>query len=202
MAQSTDTVADPTAPAGDSPAGAGADAVGAVGEEPVASAADSPPRVAATRTVEIVASALLLAFAGLMGFDNWRAGMGWAPDGPKAGYFPFYLSVILGGASLYGLFDATLERGEGGKTFVNRAQLRRVLQVFVPTAVFCLLTQLLGLYVASFLLIAGFMWFVGRIALWKSLLTGFVFSLAMFVTFEIAFDVIMPKGPLEAAFGY
>jgi hypothetical protein len=29
-----------------------------------------------------------------------------------------------------------------------------------------------------------------------------VFSLAMFVTFEIAFDVIMPKGPLEAAFGY
>jgi putative tricarboxylic transport membrane protein len=24
----------------------------------------------------------------------------------------------------------------------------------------------------------------------------------MFVTFDIAFDVIMPNGPLEAAFGY
>ncbi|MGC1848085.1 MAG: tripartite tricarboxylate transporter TctB family protein, partial [Pseudolabrys sp.] len=24
----------------------------------------------------------------------------------------------------------------------------------------------------------------------------------MFVTFEIAFDVIMPKGPIEALFGY
>jgi putative tricarboxylic transport membrane protein len=24
----------------------------------------------------------------------------------------------------------------------------------------------------------------------------------MFITFDIAFDVIMPKGPLEAAFGY
>jgi putative tricarboxylic transport membrane protein len=24
----------------------------------------------------------------------------------------------------------------------------------------------------------------------------------MFVTFDIAFDVIMPKGPLEALFGY
>ena len=76
------------------------------------------------------------------------------------------------------------------------------MQVFVPTLLFCLLTQWLGLYVASFLLIAGFMCFVGRIALWKSLLTAFVFSLAMFVTFDIAFDVIMPKGPLEAAFGY
>jgi hypothetical protein len=24
----------------------------------------------------------------------------------------------------------------------------------------------------------------------------------MFVTFDVAFDVIMPKGPLEAAFGH
>ena len=46
------------------------------------------------------------------------------------------------------------------------------------------------------------MWKVGRIALWKSLLTAFVFSVTMFITFDIAFDVIMPKGPLEALFGY
>jgi hypothetical protein len=77
-----------------------------------------------------------------------------------------------------------------------------VIQVFIPTLLFCLATQWLGLYVASFLLIAGFMWKVGRIALWKSLLTAFVFSVTMFVTFDIAFDVIMPKGPLEALFGY
>jgi hypothetical protein len=64
------------------------------------------------------------------------------------------------------------------------------------------LTQFLGLYVASFLLVAGFMWQIGRIALWKSVLTSFLFTAAMFVTFEIAFDVVMPKGPLEAAFGY
>jgi hypothetical protein len=43
---------------------------------------------------------------------------------------------------------------------------------------------------------------VGRIALWKSLLTAFVFAIIMFVTFDLAFDVIMPKGLLEAAFGY
>jgi hypothetical protein len=76
------------------------------------------------------------------------------------------------------------------------------MQVFIPTFLFCLLTQWLGLYVASFLLIAGFMSWVGRISLWKSLLTSLVFSLAMFITFDIAFDVIMPKGPLEALFGY
>ncbi len=56
--------------------------------------------------------------------------------------------------------------------------------------------------VASFLLIVGFMRAIGKIALWKSLLTAFVFTAIMFVTFDIAFDVIMPKGPLETAFGY
>jgi hypothetical protein len=67
---------------------------------------------------------------------------------------------------------------------------------------FCIAMQFLGIYVASFLLIAGFMRIVGKIAIWKSLLTAFLFSAVMFVTFDIVFDVIMPKGPLEAAFGY
>ena len=170
-------------------------------EDPAAPASDSPA-VASTRSVEIVASLLLIAFAALMAFDNWRIGMGWAPDGPRAGYFPFYLSVILGAASLYGLVGSLLSRADATGTFVTRDQLRRVMQVFVPTFAFCLLTQWLGLYVASFLLVAGFMRIIGRIALWKSLLTSFVFTLAMFITFELAFDVIMPKGPIEALFGH
>jgi putative tricarboxylic transport membrane protein len=74
--------------------------------------------------------------------------------------------------------------------------------VFAPTLAFCVVTQFLGIYVASFLLIAGFMRLVGKIAWWKSLLTAVVFSAIMFVTFDLVFDVIMPKGPLEAAFGY
>ena len=93
-------------------------------------------------------------------------------------------------------------RASASEPFVRREQLRRVLQVLVPTIAFCVLMQWLGLYVASFLLIAGFMIWVGRIAVWKSVVTALVFSLAMFVTFDIAFDVIMPKGPLEALFGF
>ena len=170
-------------------------------EDPTAPEADSP-EVVDTRTVEIVVSLLLLVVALVLGFDNWRTGIAWDSTGPQAGYFPFYLSVILGGASLYGLVTTFLARREPSDTFVTRAQLRRVMQVFVPTLLFCFATQFLGLYVASFLLIAAFMRMVGRIALWKSLLTAFLFTAIMFVTFDIAFDVIMPKGPLEAAFGY
>src|SRR6478672_8707562 len=170
-------------------------------DDPTAPAEDSPP-VTSTRTAETVVYVVLVGLALLLAFDNWRTGMGWEADGPQAGYFPFYLSVILAAASIFGLVSIFMSRMDEGKVFVTRDQLRRVMQVFIPTFLFCLLTQWLGLYVASFLLIAGFMWLVGRIALWKSLLTSFVFSMIMFVTFDIAFDVIMPKGPLEALFGY
>jgi len=170
-------------------------------EDPTAPADDSPS-VVSIRSVDIVVSLALLALAALLGFDNWRTGIAWASDGPEAGYFPFYLAVILAAASLYGLIGSLVSRVGAAATFVTRDQLRRVMQVFIPTLLFCLFTQWLGLYVASFLLIAGFMRLVGRIALWKSLLTAFLFAIAMFATFDLAFDVIMPKGPLEAAFGY
>ena len=170
-------------------------------DDPTAPGTDSPV-VASNRTVDVVVCLILLALAVTLGYDNWRTGAGWESTGPQPGYFPFYLAVILAGASLYGLVAAFLSRKEAREIFVTQAQLRRVMAVFVPTVLFVLTTQFLGLYVASFLLISGFMYFVGKIAWWKSLVTAFIFTAAMFVTFDIAFDVIMPKGPLEAAFGH
>jgi putative tricarboxylic transport membrane protein len=163
---------------------------------------DDSPTVTTRRTAEVVVYLLLVALALTLGFDNWRTGMGWAKDGPQSGYLPFYLCVILAGASLWGLAIAFLKRNDAARIFVTRDQLRRVMQVFVPTFLFCLAMQWLGLYVASLLLVAGFMRFIGRIAWWKSLVTSLVFTLVMFVTFEVAFDVIMPKGPVEAVFGF
>ena len=118
-------------------------------EDPDAPAEESPA-VASTRTVECVVYLLLTGLALLLAFDNWRTGMGWEADGPQAGYFPFYLSLILAAASIFGLVSIFLSRMDEGKIFVTRDQLRRVIQVFIPTLLFCLATQWLGLYVASF----------------------------------------------------
>jgi hypothetical protein len=156
--------------------------------------------VAALRNVDLAVSILLFAFAVLLGWDSWRTGAAWASDGPEAGYFPFYLSVIMAGASLVGIARAATDKTRA--PFVTREQFGRVMQVFLPMLAFVIVTAFLGLYVASFLLVAGFMWRVGGIAAWKSILVALVFTAAMFVTFEIAFNVIMPKGPLEAAFGF
>src|SRR5438046_936673 len=91
-------------------------------DDPTAPADNSPPATT-TRTVEVVVYLLLLALAAVLGFDNWRSGAGWAKDGPQAGYVPFYLCVILGGASLCGLGVAFMKPRKLPDTFVTRDQL-------------------------------------------------------------------------------
>src|SRR6185369_1778063 len=110
-------------------------------EETESAAGDQSPAVASTRTVDIIVSLILLALAALLAFDNWRTGMSWDSTGPQAGYFPFYLSLILGGACLYGLVKEFLARRTPSEQFVTGEQFGRVAQVFVPTLLFCVLMQ-------------------------------------------------------------
>jgi len=162
--------------------------------------ADSPA-VVGRRAVEVATLAIVLAFALLMAWDNTRTGNRWESTGPQAGYFPFYVALILAGACLWGIAGEFLKRSKSSPAFVRRNELRRVLQVFIPTLAFIPATAWLGVYVSSFLLIAGFMRWVGKLKWWVSIVTALVFAVAMFVTFDVAFDVIMPKGPLERLLG-
>ena len=163
--------------------------------------ADTSPALVGRRPVETATLAIVLAFAALMAWDNWRTGIRWESTGPQAGYFPFYVSLIMAGACLWGLALEVMRRGKPDDPFVRRNAFKRVMQVFIPTLVFVPVTQYLGIYVSSFILIAGFMWWVGKIKPWICIVTALVFSAAMFVTFDVAFDVIMPKGPVEQMLG-
>src|ERR1700727_529969 len=89
-------------------------------DDPTAPEADSPS-VTTTRVADVVVSLLLVLLAATLGYDNWRTGIGWDSTGPQAGYFPFYLSVVLAGASLYGVAAVLLARKQDAETFVTRA---------------------------------------------------------------------------------
>src|SRR3989442_1066444 len=84
--------------------------------------------------------------------------------------------VFLPAACLFGPGQEFLARKQASATFVTRAQLRRVTQVFVPTLLFCAVTQWLGLYVASLLPVGACMAFTARIESWKAVLSAVVFS--------------------------
>ena len=48
-----------------------------------------------TRWPELAIAAFLMALALLVITDSLRVGIGWADDGPRSGYFPFYIGMLL-----------------------------------------------------------------------------------------------------------
>ena len=154
---------------------------------------------ASVRTLEMVVAVFMIVIGGIVIYDSLRLGHRWGTDGPQAGYFPFYIGLILCLAS--GATFVKALRGGSRAAFVTVPQIKLVMSVLIPTAVYTVVIAWLGIYVASLLFIALFMWRLGKYSLRLILPVSFGVTLFFFVLFEIWFKVPLPKGPLEAAFG-
>jgi hypothetical protein len=158
-----------------------------------------------TRTAEIVVALVLFAIASLVIYDSARLGFRWGADGPGAGYFPFYIGLIIAVSSVVNLLQAAFGRArKRGQIFVEWQPLRQVLSVLLPAAVFVLGIQVIGIYVASAVYIAGFMLWLGGYGWIKSVLLGVAVAAVAFVTFEVWFQVPLYKGAFDplAFLGY
>lgn len=152
--------------------------------------------------VEAIASIAIFFIGVVMIVDNYKLGAGWAPDGPEAGYFPLRVGGILCAAAATVFFKALFGKNRNREIFVSWERFRLVLLVLVPTIVYVLVTQFIGIYVASIIFIAAFMRVMDKRSWLKVLLISVGVSAALFWLFEIQFMVPLPKGPLEALFGY
>ena len=153
------------------------------------------------RTAEVVTAAGFLAIGAIVILDSVRLGIGWRDDGPQAGYFPFYIGVIVCVSSLINLAAGIVAGARKNPAFVERGQLKLVLSVLVPTAVYVGLIGWLGIYLASALFVALFMRWLGEYAWWKVAAVSVGNSVVFFLIFEVWFKIPLPKGPLEAALG-
>ena len=153
------------------------------------------------KSAEIALALLFLALGAIVIYDSVRLGAKWADDGPQTGYFPFYIGLLICGASLANLVAALAMSGSKGRTFVEVGQLKLVLAVLVPSAIYVALIGWLGIYVASALFIAFFMRRLGNFAWWKTAAVSIGNSVVFFVIFEIWFKVPLPKGIVERLLG-
>ncbi|HEX6978583.1 MAG TPA: tripartite tricarboxylate transporter TctB family protein [Alphaproteobacteria bacterium] len=155
------------------------------------------------RMMEIVVAVLFLVVGSIVITDSLRIGAGWHdPEGPEAGYFPFYIGLIMSVASLVTLVQAVLKRPGTGAPFVDAEAMKQVLQVLIPAGVFVLLLNFIGIYVSAALYIIAFMMIVGRYSWTRAVPVGVVVAVVLFFMFEVWFLVPLPKGPLEDFFGY
>ena len=153
------------------------------------------------RGVEIgVAVAMaILALIGIYG--SIKVGIGWGAEGPRAGFFPFYVSLAVLISCAVNLAKTVLSSDDGA-LFAEWGQIRQVLAVVVPTAIYVAAIPFLGIYVASALLIIAFMKWLGKYNWLMSITVGVVVPILTFLMFEVWFLVPLPKGPLENFLGY
>jgi hypothetical protein len=163
--------------------------------------------VGSVRVWEVVVALVFLAFGAVVSWDSHRLGSSWGDDGPQAGYFPFYIGVFIIISAVMILYSALKMPAEEARApFVRWGQLKMVLIVLVPSFAFVALIDNpwmpLGIYVPGALFIAVFMRFLGKYGWLQVAAVSIGVMVAFFVMFEIWFQVPLPKGPLEAAFGF
>jgi hypothetical protein len=167
---------------------------------------DQDRAVGSVRLWEMIVAAGFLAFGALVVWDSRRLGSQWASDGPQAGYFPFYIGLIICIASAINLARALNLGAAGRKPFVMWSQLRMVLTVMLPCIVYVVLIAnpvfSFGIYEASALFIVLFMRLLGKYSWAKAAAVAVGVMVAFFLMFEVWFQVPLPKGPVEALFGY
>jgi putative tricarboxylic transport membrane protein len=153
----------------------------------------------AQRSVEIGVTIATALFGLIIIVGSLQVGIGWGAEGPKSGFFPFYLGVIIVAASGINLLEAA--RATGEKTFADWGQLRQVLAITIPTTVYVAVIPWAGIYLSSVFLIAVFMMWLGSYRPLYAVALSALIIVATYLVFEKWFLVPLPKGPVEDFFG-
>jgi len=156
----------------------------------------------AERGPELGVAILLVVFSLGVIADSVRVGIGWAPDGPRSGYFPFYIGLILLAASGTTMIKTLLRWKSLDAEFAKRSELALVISVLIPMIIYVVGVSVLGIYVASALLIGYFMRRHGRYGWIRTLVVSIAVPLVFFLVFERWFLVPLAKGPIEQMLGF
>jgi hypothetical protein len=146
--------------------------------------------------VDAVVAVIVFFIGAVVIFGSRKLGAEWTSDGPGSGYFPFYIGLVMciSGAGIFyqALFSKTAKRNTD--EFVDGEQLKRVLSVLLPAAVYVLAVQFIGLYIASAIYIALFMVILGKFSWIKSIGIALSVNVLFFLMFEVWFKVPLFKG--------
>ena len=153
-----------------------------------------------TKAADFLVAIMLLCLGLVVGWDSFRLGSGWGMEGPKAGFFPFAMAVIAVAGCLVVIRQAMKGTSsvKGNKPFVPSGGMKPVLTVFVPACGMILLTEVVGLYVAAMIYLAGYIRIVGEYRWRTVLLVSIPIPLIFYWVFEKIFLIPMPAGMFGA----
>lgn len=148
------------------------------------------------RKADIVVALGLMLVGFLAIGDSIRLGFGWGISGPEAGFFPFYMGLGIFICTFFIVLRAIrIYKKEGpGKTLIAEGGLTQILWVLIPAIGVVLLTELIGLHLATVLYLAFYMGWVGKMHWAKVILLSILVPLVVYVLFDRVFLIPLPEG--------
>jgi hypothetical protein len=116
-----------------------------------------------------------------------------APGDVGPSWYPFWSAALMGIAATYVGYGALTrpQRKEG--PFETRESITSVLKLIIPMFVYAFAFPTLGFYVATATYMAFFAWFLGKYKWWAIVAAGAITPLTIYLLFEVAFRLILPK---------
>ncbi|CCV09389.1 conserved membrane hypothetical protein [Mesorhizobium metallidurans STM 2683] len=151
--------------------------------------------------MEILVATATAALGVAVCYGATEAGAGWTEMGPDAGYFPFYIGLLIVFGSVMNILLAVTRQRKLGGVFIDGRRIKSVASFLLPLVAYAAVSSFLGLYVGTALYIAFAMHFQGRYKWWIAVPSGLAVAAFFFLVFEMGFKVPLLKGPVEAWFG-
>lgn len=124
---------------------------------------------------------------------------GWGPTGPGAGYFPLRIGSLLAVVGLLLAMRQAMAGPDGALLAPGAA--RRVLGMFIPTALFGIAMPWLGTYLPMAVYLVWMARVVGGQGWLPSIALALLAPPAFYFLFETWLMVPLAKGPIEEALG-
>ena len=151
------------------------------------------------RSMEAGTALITGAFGAAVVISSLDNGIGWSAAGVDAGTFPFVVGLIILSGSLFNLAQGWLHARE---IILRSSGLKRLGMLFIPAAVYVGVIPLIGIYLASAVYVFGALAQHKRGAFIFSGLAAIATALALYLIFELTFQISLPRGLLGNALGF
>lgn len=117
---------------------------------------------------------------------------------PGPGFFPFWLGVVLSLFSIALLIETCIKKGGKNlnepRRLPGRQVLYRVGEITLLTAGFAMLMTSLGFVLSVILFVSVILFFMERVPVVRSVITGLIMSACVYLIFEYWMEIGLPAG--------